>query len=152
MLEGNPRRFGREAFSGRKISLENPSSVILITLTFSSRALEEREDQEDQQEKLDQRCVRYLTTTVLHILLYKFNFNSFFFLFRVTQEMMAHQVLPGRGYVPSNPFIQGHVIYFTCIHFHKGQLVIDQQSCVVCFRVCQVLRDRQVSQDQRVLL
>lgn len=101
MLEGNPRRFGHEAFSGHKISLENPSSVILITLTFSSRALEERGDQEDQQEKLDQRCVRYLTTTVLHILLYKFNFNSLFLLFRVTQEMMAHQVLPGRGYVPS---------------------------------------------------
>lgn len=148
MLEGNPRRFGHEAFSGHKISLENPSSVILITLTFSSRALEERGDQEDQQEKLDQRCVRYLTTTVLHILLYKFNFNSLFFALQGNSGNDGPPGPPGERVCT----IQGHVILFTCMHFHKGQLIIDQQSCVVCFRVCQVLRDRQVSQDQRALL
>ena len=76
--------------------------VIFNHSVFFSRALEEREDQEDQQEKLDQRCGKYFTTTSLHILWYKFTIFSSFCLLRVTQEMTAHQDLPERGYVPSH--------------------------------------------------
>lgn len=75
--------------------------MILITLSLFSRALEEREDQEDQQEKLDQKYVKYFTATFLHLSRYKFTIYSQFCLFRVTQEMMAHQDLPEREYVPT---------------------------------------------------
>lgn len=43
-------------------------AMILITAFLISRGLEEREGQEDQQEKLDQKCVKYFTDAYLHIL------------------------------------------------------------------------------------
>lgn len=51
-----------------QISLRTLSGI-LITSSFFSRALEEREDREDQQEKLDQRWVTYFATIFLHMLL-----------------------------------------------------------------------------------
>lgn len=62
---------------------------------FFSRDLEESGDRGDQLEKLDQRFVKYLTSTFLQKIVLEPNFV--FCLFRVTQETTAHQDLPERG-------------------------------------------------------
>lgn len=62
-----------------------------------SRDLEESVDQGDQLEKLDQRLVKYLTSTFLQNIVLKSNFLLVCCLFRVTQETTAHQDLPERG-------------------------------------------------------
>lgn len=61
---------------------------------------------------------------------YKFIIYFLFCLFRATQEMMAHQDLLVRGYVPSHC---NSVSFYavTRINFHKRQLIIDQQTFVV---------------------
>lgn len=108
MFEGNPHRFSLEASYIHVTNTSWDPFCDLNHFVFFSRGLEERGDQEDQQEKLDQRCVKYFTTTFSHILWYKFTIYSLFCLIRVTQEMTAHQDLPVRGYVPS--------------HCHQGSL------------------------------
>lgn len=63
--KGNPHDSTVKHFQVTDIS-ENPFCDF-NQLVFFSRALVEREDQEDQQEKLDQRCGKHLTTTGLHM-------------------------------------------------------------------------------------
>lgn len=56
------------AAEARSFQVTNIPQVLLCDFNhfvFSSRDLEEREDQEDLQEKPDQRCVKYFTTTFL---------------------------------------------------------------------------------------
>lgn len=74
-------------------------------------------------------------------LLYKCSFYSLFCLFRVTQEMTAHQDHQERGYVPLRSSL--------FISLPKGEICLLTRNHSFVFRVCQALRDQQVSQDQK---
>lgn len=68
MLEGGePTRFQLRSIFRSQISSEDPFCDFLTALSFSERALGEREDREDRQEKLDQRCTEHFTPTSSHI-------------------------------------------------------------------------------------
>lgn len=76
MLE--PTRFQLRSIFRSQISSEDPFCDFLTALSFSERALGEREDREDRQEKLDQRCTEHFTPTSSHIFIsYKFTIYPF---------------------------------------------------------------------------